>query len=56
MVLASYLLICLQAKSRLYLVEGTALTWEKFKGFFFLIFLPFLGLHSRHMEVPRLGV
>ena len=24
--------------------------------FFFLVFLPFLGLHSQHMEVPRLGV
>ena len=23
---------------------------------FFFFFLPFLGLHSRHMEVPRLGV
>ena len=24
--------------------------------FFFLVFLPFLGPHPRHMEVPRLGV
>ena len=24
--------------------------------FFFLVFLPFLGLNPRHMEVPRLGV
>ena len=24
--------------------------------FFFPVFLPFLGSHSRHMEVPRLGV
>ena len=24
--------------------------------FFFFIFLPFLGPHVRHMEVPRLGV
>ena len=24
--------------------------------FFFFSFLPFLGLHPRHMEVPRLGV
>ena len=24
--------------------------------FFFFVFLPFLGLLPRHMEVPRLGV
>ena len=24
--------------------------------FFFVIFLSFLGQHSQHMEVPRLGV
>ena len=24
--------------------------------FFLLVFLPFLGLHLQHMEVPRLGV
>ena len=27
---------------------------EKFSGFFFLVFLPFLGPLQRHMEVPRL--
>ena len=27
-----------------------------FTFFFFFVFLPFLGLLSRHMEVPRLGV
>ena len=27
-----------------------------FVWFFFLVFLPFLGLHPWHMEVPRLGV
>ena len=25
-------------------------------SFLFFVFLPFLGLHSWHMEVPRLGV
>ena len=32
---------------------------ELFKGvffFFFFFFLSFLGLHLRHMEVPRLGI
>ena len=27
-----------------------------FLVFFFFVFLVFLGLHSEHMEVPRLGV
>ena len=29
--------------------------WQKCT-FYFILFLSFLGLHSRHMEVPRLGV
>ena len=29
---------------------------EKTVFFFFFVFLPFLGLLLRHMEVPRLGV
>ena len=28
----------------------------KFFQTFFFVFLPFIGLHLRHMEVPRLGV
>ena len=37
-------------------IEKLRSTFPNFVVFFFLVFLPFLRPHPRHMEVPSLGV